>query len=174
MTRTARQPVRAEDPSQREPVRKKVRTRKGAMTDQYHIPPEMIPPDIDLQWNVDSVLGQPNPHARSQMARQGWEPVTADMWSGLFDGMFMPKGHKGEINVGGLVLEWRPLELTQEARAEEFQAARQARGIEERKIASGAVDGVDPGFMNTDNAKARANTFLRKEHGRVPSMPIPS
>jgi hypothetical protein len=125
--------VRAEPA--REPVRAKTRTRKGANVNQFHIPQHMIPDGIDLQWNTDSVLGKPEPHMRQTMAVQGWEPVTADMWGGRFDGMFMPKGHKGEINVGGQVLEWRPIELTLEARAEEHQAARHARNVEERKIA---------------------------------------
>lgn len=155
----------------REPVRAKVRTRKGSGTDKFHIPQEMIPDGIDLQWNVDSVLGKPEPQMRSAMAVQAWEPVTAEMWGGRFDGMFMPKGHRGEINVGGLVLEWRPIELTLEARAEEYGVARHARAAEDRKIATGNVDGVNQDFMDTNHPKAKANTFLRKE--RIPSMPIP-
>lgn len=149
----------------REPVRAKVRTRKGSGVDKFHIPQELIPDGIDLQWNVDSVLGKPDPHARQSMAVQAWEPVTADMWGGRFDGMFMPKGHRGEINVGGLVLEWRPIELTHEARVEELGAARQARFTEERKIASGAVDGVDPGFMDVSHPAARKGNIFKKEMG---------
>lgn len=172
-TRPAIREVEVRAEPAREPVRAKTRTRKGANVNQFHIPRHMIPDGIDLQWNTDSVLGKPEPHMRQSMSVQGWEPVTADMWGGRFDGMFMPKGHKGEINVGGQVLEWRPIELTMEARAEEHQAARHARNVEERKIAAGTPDGVDPGFMNTDNPKAKANTFLRREMGRVPSMAIP-
>jgi hypothetical protein len=176
MPRTARAQVReAEIRTEpvREPVRAKVRTRRGGGTDKFHIPRHLIPAGIDLQWNVDSILGKEDPHARQSMAVQGWEPVTGDMWDKRFDGMFMPKGHNGEINIGGLVLEWRPMELTLEARAEELQAARHARNVEERKITAGAPDGVDPSFMDTEHPKAKAGTFLRKEIGRVPTMPIP-
>lgn len=172
--KTARAPIReSEQRSEpaRDPVRAKVRTRKGANVDQYHIPLELIPDGIDLQWNTDTVLGQPTIQERSRMEAQGWEPVTPDMWEGRFDGMFMRKGHQGEINVGGLVLMWRPIELTLEARAEELGAARQARFTEEKKITSGAPDGVDPNFMDSQHPKARAQNFLRKE--RIASMPIP-
>lgn len=174
--RTARAPIRTEpetDPV-REPVRAKTRTRtrNGASgTDRFHIPQEMIPDGIDLQWNVDSVLGRPEVQERMMMEQQGWEPVTPDMWDGRFDGMFMRKGHGGEISVGGLVLMWRPLELTLEARAEELHTARQARYTEERKIQAGTPDGINFDVLNPNHGSARAKTFLNKE--RIPSMPIP-
>lgn len=172
-SRTARAPVREAEvrtEAPREPVRAKTRTRKGSGTDKFHIPQHMIPDGIDLQWNVDSVLGRPEMQERMAMEVQGWESVTPEMWGGRFDGMFMPKGHKGEINVGGLVLQWRPMELTLEARAEELQSARHARHAEEAKLKAGAVDGIDPNMLTNNDPKARANTFLRKE--RIPSMPV--
>lgn len=173
--RIASAPVREEpvvsEPVRVEPIReKKTRARKGVGVDQFHIPAEMIPADIDLQWNVDTVLGQPSMQERSRMEQQGWEAVTPDMFEKRFDGMFMRKGHQGEINVGGLVLMWRPMELTMEARAEELLAARHARRAEERKMTSGAVDGVDPNILDANNPHARNLTFLRKEH--KPSMPV--
>lgn len=172
--RTSRPAIREaeqrEEP-QREPVRAKTRVRKGAGTDKFHIPREMIPDGIDLQWNTDTVVGMAAVQERAEMERQGWEAVTPEMWDGRFDGMFARKGHQGEINVGGLVLMWRPIELTMEARAEELQAANTARYIEERKIQTGNVDNVDPDMFDNQNPKARAQTFLRKE--RIASMPVP-
>lgn len=157
-----------------EPVREamretaRVRTRKGSGTDQLHIPREMIPEDVDLQWVPDSILGQPAIQQRMSFEVNGWRPVTGDMWDGRFDGMFMPKGHKGEINVGGLVLMERPLELTLEARAEENKSARDAVRAEEAKLRGGNIDGV---AFDTNHPTARAKTFINKE--RLPSMPIP-
>lgn len=168
--RTAAAPIRDETVAS-EPVReKKTRTRKGVGIDQFHIPGDMIPDGIDLQWNTDSVLGQPSAQERSRMEQQGWEAVTPNMFEGRFDGMFMRKGHQGEINVGGLVLMWRPMELTQEARAEELAAARQARRTEERKMVTGAIDGVNPEMFNPNHGSAKSQTFLNKE--RIPSMPV--
>lgn len=170
-SRTARAPIREETAEPvREPIRAKTRTRKGVGIDKFNIPQSMIPDGVDLQWNTDSVMGQPSMQERTAMEQQAWEAVTGDMWDGRFDGMFMRRGHKGEINVGGLVLMWRPIELTLEARAEELHAARTARNVEERKITSGNVDGVDQNVMDPNNPHARRMTFLNKE--RIPSMPI--
>lgn len=170
--RTTRAPIRTEAATPepvREPIRAKTRTRKGVGVDQFNIPPELIPDGIDFQWNVDTVTGQPSVQERTRMEQQAWEAATITDFPFL-DGMFMRKGHLGEINVGGLVLMWRPLELTIEARAEEYQAARNARHVEERKITSGNVDGVDPNVLDAKNPHARQQTFLKKE--RVASMPV--
>lgn len=176
--RTARTSVRTDTPTPepaREPVRAKVRTRKNiASSSRYHIPKEWIPEGMDLQWNVDSVLGQPARHDRMLMEQQAWEPVdvSKEPFKHL-DGKFMRAGHKGEINVDGLVLMWRPLELTLEARAEEDYAARSARYHEEAKMRMGQPDGVNPDMLNPAHGSAPRQTFFRKSHERIPSMPVP-
>lgn len=159
-----------EEPA-REPVRK-VRTRKGSGIDRLHIPRDMFPEGIDFQWVADSVLGQPATHERMAYEVNAWEPVLPDMFDGRFDGVFMPKGHKGEINVGGLVLMWRPLELTLEARAEENAAARMVMRTEEAKMRGGQIEGVNPQILDANNPAAKAKSFIRRE--RIPSMPIPN
>lgn len=178
--RTDRPPVREAEvraEPAREPVReRKTRTHKGPSTDQLAIPEELRrwfaeAHGNDLQWNSETVIGVPaTQFENSRMQQQGWEPMLAGEFDGRFD-YLMPKGHKGAIIYGASRLDWRPMELTMEARAEELGAARQARGVEERKIKGGAVDGVDQGFMNTNDPKARQNTFVRSEFR--PSMPIP-
>ena len=162
------EPVRVEAAREEEVRPKKVRTRKGGGTDRLHIPPEMIPDGIDLQWVTDAVLGQPSPQTRMSYEVNAWEPVTGGMFEGRFDGMFMKKGHEGEINYEGLVLMWRPMELTLEARAEERAAALQAVGRQEAKLKSGQLDGVS---FDTQHPSARANTRLTKE--RIPSIAVP-
>lgn len=180
--RTDRAPVRepaaaaaiAQTPA-REPVRATSRT-IGASggTNKYTIAPEILHKlameGWDLQWNLDSVLGKPETQARTAMERQGWVSVTGLMWDGLFDGHYNAKGYAGEINVEGQVLQARPMELTQQARAEELQNARQARYVEAQKIKQGTPDGINLDLMNPNHGGARANTFLRSE--RIPSMPI--
>lgn len=159
----------------REPVRATSRTiGAGGGTNKFTIAPEILHKlameGWDLQWNVDSVLGKPETQARTAMERQGWTSVTGLMWDGLFDGHYNAKGYAGEINVEGQVLQARPMELTQQARAEEHQAARMARYVEESKIKQGTPDGVNLEMFNPNHGSARAKTFLRSE--RIPSMPI--
>lgn len=166
--RNAKSSVR-ETEIREEPVR---RIHKGGRrgANNTDIPREMIPEDVDLQWNNDTILGQPAVQERMHMEQQGWRPVTGDMWGGRFDGMFARKGHKGEINVGGQVLMWRPLPLTLEARREEDHDARMARHVEERKMMEGRPDGINLDMLDPDAGSAKRQTFLRKE--RVPSMPV--
>lgn len=114
------------------------RLRKGiASVSPTHIPQEMIPEGIDLQWVTDSVYGAPDIQGRQSFEINGWRPVTPDMFDGRFEGMFTPRGHKGEINVMGSVLMERPLELTLEARAEEASQAVGARIAAESKLRGG-------------------------------------
>ena len=148
---------------------KKVRVRKGGgMTDRLYIPPAMIPEDIDLQWVTSELLGMPTVQSRQGFEINGWEPVSGQMWNDLFDGMFMPRGHRGEINVGGLVLMWRPIELTLEAREEDRQAAMSAVHRHEQTLLGGAIKGVT---LDTSHPSARAKTRLTREV--VSGMPIP-
>lgn len=159
--------VRAEP--QQEASAPRTRIRKGGMlTDSLHIPQEMIPEGTDLQWVTDSVLGQPAPQTRMGYEINGWQPVNGQMWNNRFDGMFLPKGHKGEINVGGLVLMERPMELTMEAQGEDKRAADFARHSHEASLRGGELKGVS---LDTQHPSAKAKTFVRREVVR--GMPVP-
>lgn len=179
--RTARAAVREAEvraEPAREPVRAKTRTRRPLSINPMSLPRDLLrafwQEGNDLQWNTETVIGVPaTQFENTQMQQQGWEPVTLGMFDGRLD-YLMPNGSKGQqIIYGASRLDWRPKELTEEARAEELQDARHARGVEERKIASAQPDGVDQGFMDSKNPAAQKGNFLRKEHGRVPSMAIP-
>lgn len=173
MSRKATASIRTAD-VRPEPVRETVRDeperrqrlRKGiANTSPTHIPREMIPEGVDLQWVTDTVYGQPDVQGRQSFEINGWKPVTPDMWGGLFDGMFTKKGHKGEINVMGSVLMERPMELTMEARAEEAQQAVSARVAAEAKLRGGDFDVSDR--FETDHKTVRAITKVGRDGERV-------
>lgn len=165
-----RAPIRSEGvravETRPEPVRpepKRVRVRKGGMgVEKLHIPKHMWPDGVDLQWIVDTIHGQPMYQERMGYEINGWQPVTCDMFQGRFDGMFMPRGHKGPISVEGMILMERPMELTNEARAEERNAAKQAVSVHERKIKSGQIEGATD-LADTSHQSARANTRINKE-----------
>lgn len=156
----------------REPIRetpeRRQRLRKGiANVSPTHIPREMIPDGVDLQWVTDTIHGLPELQGRQSFEINGWEAVTPDMFSGRFDGMFMPKGYKGEINVLGSVLMWRDMELTMEARAEEREQAVSARVAIEQKLRNGELDGVS---FDTQHPTARKVTSVVRDSV---SAPIP-
>lgn len=143
------------------------RLRKGiANTSPTHIPQEMIPEGIDLQWVTDTVYGQPDIQARQSFEINGWRPVTPQMWGGRFEGMFTKPGHTGEINVMGSVLMERPMELTLEARAEEASQAVNARVAAENKLRGGNIDGISERF-DAQHPTAKKITRVGRDGERI-------
>lgn len=126
---------------------KKVRVRKGgSLRSLLDIETTIIDKlrddyGVTVQWVTDSVLGQPSPQSRNAFEVNAWEPVTPEMFDGIFDGMFMKKGHVGEINYEGLVLMWRPKELTDEAIAEDNMARYSALAAQQNMIKGGQLPG---------------------------------
>lgn len=167
-------PVRTEPArdTPRDGEQKKVRRRKNiASQSPTHIPEHMIPEGVDLQWVTDSIHGQPDPQGRIAFEINAWEPVTPDMFEGRFDGMFMAKGHKGEINVHGAVLMWRPIELTIEARQEERQEALQAKRAVVRKLRQGEIDGIAANGYDPNHPTAEKIRHVGYEQTRVQLIP---
>lgn len=91
--------------------------------DPFYIDPAIIPKGWEYQWNAISVTGNQDVLADQNllMAENGWRPVPSDRHAGRY----MPVGHKGAIIRGGQRLEERPKVLSDEARDEDFRAAKQ-------------------------------------------------
>lgn len=158
-----------------EAPKKKSRLRKNSsQRSMLDIPQEILAQlgsmDVDLQWVTDSVLGQPSPQSRMAFEINAWEPVTPDMWDGLFDGMFTKRGHVGEINYEGLVLMWRPMELTLQAREEDMQARNNALIAQQNMIKGGQIPGMSAGFEPEHHTAISKNVFSRSVR---PPMDIP-
>lgn len=97
------------------------RSRSATGIDPFHINPEIIPPGWEYQWNAVTVFGNAEVLADQSltMNEQGWRAVPADR----HPGRYMPVGHKGSIIRNGLRLDERPKALSDEARAEDLEAA---------------------------------------------------
>lgn len=173
----ARTPIRTTEvrPSAEAP-KKKERLRKGAaMRSLLDIPKEMIDKltadGIDLQWVTDSVLGKPDPQGRMAFEINCWEPVTGQMFNKLFDGMYAKVGYAGEITYDGLVLMWRPMELTEEARKEERAAQLGQLAAQANMIKGGqGINGLASGFEAGHPTALRGNVV---ERSIKPPMDIP-
>jgi hypothetical protein len=129
--------------------------------------------ETDLQWVTDSVLGQAAPQNRMAFEINAWEPVTPDMFGGVFDGMFTRKGHTGEIIYDGLVLMHRPMELTKEAQAEDRAARDGAMEAQRNMVMNGVIPGLNTngGFESMHPTAAGKQTFRREVK---PPMDIPT
>lgn len=110
--------------------------------DRYHIPPEMIPEGMSLQWVTNTVFGEPQRQHRASFEKRGWTPVHPQDGDGRFDGWFTPKGYEGEIELGGQVLMIRPVEITEKAKRLERRAAAEQVQIKEQALRGGDLPGV--------------------------------
>lgn len=117
----------------------------GGERDKYWAPP---PPDgFDYQWKLKSVMNQDDIDRIRQNEMNGWEPVPLTRHPEL-----MPRGWKGDtIEVGGLVLMERPMVFTEEARAEERRAAREAVITKEAQMKEGRGSDLGPRQVNRFN-----------------------
>jgi hypothetical protein len=118
-----REPLRADEPV-REPIRaeegERTRRRQGTQVhSKFHIPVEMIPAGLSIEWKRDEVMGKPDYHYARDLAEQGWRPCDHSM----FPALFAPKGTAGAIKIDGMILMERPVHLTEEAKAEDYQRA---------------------------------------------------
>lgn len=117
----------------REPQHKPARTRRRqanvASQDMFYIPTDEIPEGLSYEWKRWANVGQEDPFYIASLREQGWEPVNPKSHPN-----WLPPGYnQPHIIKGGQILMERPIELTEEARAENRQIARrQMREAEQR------------------------------------------
>ncbi len=121
---------------------------------------------VSVEWKAVSVRGDEQ-IVRTELMnyrQQGWRPVTAGMFmyrgKPIFEGRYYEPGYVGEILVGGQVLHYRPLELTEQALEE---MAREARRPIEATMKTVMQQGIEPtsGLATTSTPKARAYRGLQ-------------
>ena len=147
-----------------EHVQPRVRTRARSSTmnqDMFYIPVDEIPEGSSYEWKRHSVVGLEDPFYIAQLREQGWEPVDPKRHPN-----WLPPGYSmPAIIKHGMILMERPIELTNEARAETRQAAnKQIREAEQRL-------GMTPkDTMTRDHEGAKPR--IVKEIGRMANIPI--
>jgi hypothetical protein len=147
--RTIREP-------EREAPRKRSRRSFMEQRSEFDIPVKEIPEGSSYEWKRFSVNGQEDPFYLASMRSQGWEPVDPKRHPD-----WVPPGYdRPTIIKGGMILMERPIELTQEARTEARQLARQQVRVAEQRLGLTARGEMD-----------RTKPTLVKEVGRmVPSV----
>lgn len=136
----------------------------GDMPNELQISPDLIPEGISLQWVTDSVYGdsQTFSQRRAGFEKSGWVPVHPEDFDGVFEGMFAPKGAKGEINKGGLVLMAKPTEMVKKSEIREKRKAREQIQIKEQAIYGGEINA-----MGADHPSAKQFNHVRKSVERI-------
>lgn len=126
--------------------------------DRLRIPREIVDKcrrdyGLDLQWVTSSVYGKPEPQRMAHFTKKHWTPLHNDDLDGLFDGMYHPRGSDATIEVDGLTLMARPLEISNRSRERERRDARLPVQIKEQQIHGGDLPGVslDPRHKSVRN-----------------------
>lgn len=110
----------------------------GAIRDKFWAPEP--PAGWDYQWKATHVMGEEQSAYIVELNRQGWTPVPLSRYPSM-----MPGSWKGStIEQEGQVLMERPSILTEEARAQEARAAREAVLTKEQQLRSGRGSDLGP------------------------------
>ena len=131
-------------------------------TDEFYIPPEIIPDGWSYEWKRHTLLNKTDPAYEVSLAQTGWEPVPRSRHP-----EFMPKGSAAVlIERKGMVLMERPLETTMEARAIEARKASLQVRVKEEQLGS-----AKPGqFARVDGKNAPTAKISRAyEQIAIPS-----
>lgn len=153
-------------PDLREPMREALREdenfsyRPDDENDRLGIPKHMIPEGQDYLWVTASIYGQPQPQRLARFQKQGWTPVPASR----HDGMFMPKGYQGYIEIDGLILHERSKKISDMARAHEIKKARAQIRAKEIQLMGGAIDGVT---LDTQHPSAIRSNRINKTYEKI-------
>lgn len=134
--------------------------------DKFAFDRSIIPAGWDYQWKAAMVKNVPNTQHMTELEANHWEPVPAER----HDGVFMPRGYKGNIERGGQILMERDIRLTMQARAierreadEPVKRSRQMAGLMANSLPSAAAGVVDFG-----HGAAQGATGVRIERSQVP------
>jgi len=121
--------------------------------DKYHVPEEIIPDGWKYGWRRVSVLGQPDVQHQVNLMRNGWTMVPASR----HDGLWLPSGSTGNVEIDGLALMEIPFSLWQEAEREEKKKAN-AQVNDSRRSAGMAIRNNDIENPNNPHAKISVKT----------------
>ncbi len=129
-----------------------VRTRKRT-DDRFHLDPRVIPAGMSYEWKAESVYGQKNLDHIASLQDNHWKPVPQERHPGLV------------VRKDGMILMERPAYLTDEARREDLEIARD--NVD--KVRNNIGD-TPQGQFSRDHPSARRVTGV---HSSFESVPIP-
>lgn len=105
--------------------------------DRYHIPKDMFPAGMDLQWCTQTIYGQEMTQRINGFFRTGWTPVHKDDFDGQFAAY--PTDNSGFVKVDGMALCARPLELSIKARNRDKRRAEEQIQLKEAAFKGGEI-----------------------------------
>lgn len=128
-------------------------------TDEFYVPPDIIPDGWTYEWKRYSTHNQIDSSHIRELQRKGWSFVPSDRKD---HANLMAIGDTGTIIIRkGLVLMERPTEIVDEARMIERRRASDQVRSKEQQLA-----GTPEGTMTRDHAKAKPQ--IKKSYEAIP------
>lgn len=121
---------------------------------QYDHAADLQPDGWKYEWKRKSVYGWEDVQHQVNLRRNGWTDVPASR----HDGVWMPAGYPGNIEIEGRILMEIPIELWKEAKVEEKRKADRQVGDSRRSAGMAPSSVADP-----SHPEARRSTYVRKE-----------
>ena len=131
---------------------------------ELHIPAELIPEGMSLQWVTTEVYGKEEHQRRALFERTGWTAVHPEDFDGIYEGRWSSRGTKGEISYFGLTLMAKPTELVERSRRRDEREARRRVQIKEQALFGG--EHVSP-VMGADHPSAKRFNHINRSVERV-------
>lgn len=155
------QPVREEAREQnreasRAPEGERLYRRRTKTTDPIGVDPSIIPDGFAYEWKTESVVGKPAISHMNELKENHWAPVPAER----HPHMVANPDTERTIRRDGLVLMERPLYLSEEAAAEEYDIA---MGEVQKKEQQVGRPSTPAGTMTRDHPSVRRASYLIKE-----------
>lgn len=107
--------------------------------------------EIDFNWKRYETYGKRDYAEQRMYHDQGWRPVMHS----TFPDRFAPAGSEGAVIVKDMILMWRPMRLTVQARQEDYLAATRAMEVNRQKLAQ-TPEGQAPRIVLTDKTTREA------------------
>jgi hypothetical protein len=152
--RLRREPVREATGADREGAHAapgKLKRKRKRSNDRLYVDPKLIPPDMTYEWKAKTCFGAPtDPMHWQDLLENHWKPVPKERHPGVV------------VENDGLVLMERPKYLTQEARQEDFDIARE----QARKAGLKLLD-TPAGQFTRDHPSVRNTAQLNREFGPI-------
>lgn len=143
--------------------------------DQFEIPVALKETGWDYQWLTERVYNDTDITRRhtNTMYQAGWRPVMAN---GRWNGVFAAPSYTGHVTLGDSALYERPMEMTNEARAEDASRARQQMTDRDQSLMGGKANlrgSLAPG-MEMSNRYRGTGADLRMSIDPALDAPRPS
>lgn len=157
--RVQRAPVRAAERGaqreQRDPNRMTRNRRRRDAPDAFKVAAATIPQGSSYEWKSIAVKGKPSDSHQVNLRENGWRPVPASRHPEL-----LPDGYTGSAIIKDeMMLMERPSYLTDEAKQEDYDLAREQVLIKEQ-----ALSDTPSGTFTRAHPSARAQTGIRVTH----------